>query len=59
MRGKDVARIPLKKQGLAVRGALGDLNTNLQTQREIIGKVAVTAAEFEKKVTLKRTECKR
>ncbi|KAJ0182593.1 hypothetical protein K1T71_001962 [Dendrolimus kikuchii] len=58
MKEKDVGRVPIKKQGLAVRGALGDLNTNLQAQREIVGKVAVTAAEFEKKVTLKRGDCK-
>ncbi|XP_047526984.1 G2/mitotic-specific cyclin-B [Vanessa atalanta] len=44
--------IPTKRQGLAVRGALGELNTNVQVQRDVnVGKVAVAAAEFEKKAT--------
>ena len=51
--------IPTKKQGLTVRGALGDINTNVQQQREFGGKVAVAAAEFEKKATLSRAAVKR
>lgn len=51
--------IPAKKQGLTVRGALGDINTNVQTHREIGGKVAVAAAEFEKKATLNRAVLRR
>lgn len=51
--------IPTKKQGLAVRGALGDINTNVPTQREIVGKVAVATAEFEKKATLNRAAVRR
>ncbi|CAB3240520.1 unnamed protein product [Arctia plantaginis] len=54
IKGKSNVSIPTKKQGLAVRGALGDINTNVQTQREIVGKVAVAAAEFEKKASLNR-----
>ncbi|CAH2102642.1 unnamed protein product [Euphydryas editha] len=47
--------IPTKRQGVTVRGALGELNTNVQTQREVnVGKVAVAAAEFEKKATINR-----
>lgn len=47
--------IPTKRQGLTVRGALGELNTNVQAQREVnVGKVAVAAAEFEKKATINR-----
>ncbi|KAH9638012.1 hypothetical protein HF086_014873 [Spodoptera exigua] len=54
LKGKTNVAIPVKKQGLTVRGALGDINTNVQTHREIGGKVAVAAAEFEKKATLNR-----
>ncbi|KAJ2947800.1 hypothetical protein O0L34_g9583 [Tuta absoluta] len=47
--------LPVKRQGLGVRGALGDVNTNVQAQRDVnVGKVAVAAAEFEKKATLNR-----
>lgn len=47
--------IPTKRQGLSARGALGELNSNLQPQREVnTGKVAVAAAEFEKKATVNR-----
>ncbi|KAL4702998.1 hypothetical protein ACJJTC_008776 [Scirpophaga incertulas] len=49
-KGKSTATLPAKKQGLSIRGALGELNSNVQAQREInIGKVAVATAEFEKK----------
>ncbi|KAJ8736434.1 hypothetical protein PYW08_007090 [Mythimna loreyi] len=48
----------VKKQGLTVRGALGDINPNAQPQRAIGGKVAVAAAEFEKKATLNRAVVK-
>uniref|UniRef100_A0A2A4J1S4 Uncharacterized protein n=1 Tax=Heliothis virescens TaxID=7102 RepID=A0A2A4J1S4_HELVI len=58
IKGKANVAIPTKKQGLTVRGALGDINTNVQTQREIGGKVAVAAAEFEKKATLNRAVVK-
>lgn len=52
--------IPVKRQGLAVRGALGDVNTNVQAQRDVnIGKVAVAAAEYEKKATLSRAAIRR
>lgn len=45
--------MPAKKQGLGVRGALGDINTNVQ--REVnVGKVASATAEFEKKATLNK-----
>lgn len=54
LKGKANVAIPTKKQGLAVRGVLGDIKTNVITQREIVGKVAVAAAEFEKKATLNR-----
>ncbi|XP_075971539.1 cyclin B [Anticarsia gemmatalis] len=54
IKGKTNVAVPSKKQGLAVRGALGDINTNVPTQRELIGKVAVAAAEFEKKNTINR-----
>lgn len=48
--------LPAKKQGPTLRGALGDLNANVQAQREvnISGKVSVTTAEFEKKAGLCR-----
>lgn len=47
--------IPAKRQGLTVRGALGELNTNVQAHREVnVGKVAVAAAEFEKKAPVNR-----
>ncbi|XP_053610622.1 G2/mitotic-specific cyclin-B [Plodia interpunctella] len=47
--------LPAKRQGLTMRGALGDLNSNVQAQREnFVGKVAVATAEFEKKATLNR-----
>lgn len=47
--------IPTKRQGLTVRGALGELNSNVQPQRELnTGKVAVAAAEFEKKASSNR-----
>ncbi|CAH0724778.1 unnamed protein product, partial [Brenthis ino] len=47
--------IPTKRQGLSARGALGELNSNLQPQREVhAGKVADAAAEFEKKATVNR-----
>lgn len=52
--------VPVKRQGLAVRGALGDVNTNVQAQRDVnIGKVAVAAAEYEKKATLSRAAIRR
>lgn len=54
VRGKGNGAVPTKRLGLTVRGALGDLNTNVQVQREALGKVAVTTAEFEKKATLNR-----
>lgn len=44
--------VPTKRQGLTVRGALGEINANVQINREVIGKVAVAAAEFEKKVSV-------
>ncbi|XP_041975405.1 G2/mitotic-specific cyclin-B2 isoform X2 [Aricia agestis] len=52
---KKVVVVPSKRQGLTVRGALGELNTNIQLNREVnIGKVAVTAAEYEKKASINR-----
>lgn len=51
--------MPVKRQDLAVRGALGDLNTNVQVQRELVGKVAVAAAEFEKKASQNRGALRR
>ncbi|KAI8438370.1 hypothetical protein MSG28_010924 [Choristoneura fumiferana] len=52
LRGKTNVVLPSKRQGLSARGALGDLNTNAQTQRDIaVGKVAVVTAEYEKKTT--------
>lgn len=59
IKGKANVAVPTKKQGLAVRGALGDINTNVQTHREIVGKVAVAAAEFEKKASLNRASVRR
>ncbi|XP_013191183.2 G2/mitotic-specific cyclin-B [Amyelois transitella] len=54
IKGKGGIALPNKRQGLAMRGALGDLS-NYQAQREnIIGKVAEATAEFEKKATLNR-----
>ncbi|XP_049877231.1 G2/mitotic-specific cyclin-B [Pectinophora gossypiella] len=51
----NVGLVPVKRQGLGVRGALGDVNTNVQIQRDAnVGKVAVAAAEFEKKATQSR-----
>lgn len=58
IKGKVNSVLPARRQGLSARGALGDLNTNVQVQREIVGKVAVAAAEFEKKATLNRTAVK-
>ncbi|XP_063395048.1 G2/mitotic-specific cyclin-B1 [Cydia fagiglandana] len=58
-KGKSNAILPIKRQGLSARGALGDLNTNAQAQRDIaIGKVAVATAEYEKKATLNRATIK-
>lgn len=58
-KGKSNAILPIKRQGLTARGALGDLNTNAQAQRDIaIGKVAVATAEYEKKATLNRATIK-
>lgn len=58
-KGKGNAILPIKRQGLSARGALGDLNTNAQVQRDItIGKVAVATAEYEKKATLNRATVK-
>lgn len=55
VKGKGNLALPAKKQGLGTRGALGDINTNVQIHREVnIGKVACTTAEFEKKATLNR-----
>ncbi|CAG9796679.1 unnamed protein product [Diatraea saccharalis] len=55
IKGKGSLAVPSKRQGLTVRGALGDLNSNVQAQRDInVGKVAVAAAEYEKKATLNR-----
>ncbi|XP_072944524.1 G2/mitotic-specific cyclin-B [Epargyreus clarus] len=54
-KGKINLLLPSKRQGLTVRGALGELNTNVQAPRDInIGKVAVATAEFEKKATVTR-----
>lgn len=60
MKGKVTAGLPSKRLGLSIRGALGELNSNVQAQREnIIGKVAVAAAEYEKKATLSRNTSRR
>ncbi|XP_047985012.1 G2/mitotic-specific cyclin-B2 [Leguminivora glycinivorella] len=59
LKGKSNAILPVKRPGLTARGALGDLNTNAQAQRDIaIGKVAVATAEYEKKATLNRATVK-
>ncbi|XP_026755615.2 G2/mitotic-specific cyclin-B1-like [Galleria mellonella] len=50
IKGKATMALPSKRQGLNVRGALGELNSNLQTRKETkIGKVA---AESHKKNAL-------
>ncbi|CAH0405447.1 unnamed protein product [Chilo suppressalis] len=55
IKGKGTTALPTKRQGLGIRGALGDLNSNVQAQRDAnVGKVAVAAAEYEKKATLNR-----
>lgn len=60
IKGKTGMALPVKRQGLTVRGALGDLNSNVQAQRDIhVGKVAVAAAEFEKKASLNRANLRR
>ncbi|OWR48917.1 cyclin B protein [Danaus plexippus plexippus] len=47
--------IPNKRQGLSARGALGDINTNVEIQRGInIGKVTGAAADCDKKPIIKR-----
>ncbi|CAH2050274.1 unnamed protein product, partial [Iphiclides podalirius] len=49
-KGKINLAIPTKRQGLTVRGALDELNTNVQAQRDVnVGKIAVGAADLEKK----------
>lgn len=59
IKGKMGMALPVKRQG-SVRGALGDLNSNVQAQREIhVGKVAVATAEFEKKASLNRGNLRR
>ncbi|KAJ8735480.1 hypothetical protein PYW07_007100 [Mythimna separata] len=55
---KAKANVFKNDQGLTVRGALGDINSNVQQQRVIGGKVAVAAAEFEKKAILNRATVK-
>lgn len=60
IKGKSGMALPAKRQGLTMRGALGDLNSNVQAQRDVnVGKVAVAAAEFEKKASLSRASAKR
>ncbi|CAG9581306.1 unnamed protein product [Danaus chrysippus] len=47
--------IPNKRQSLTARGALGDINTNVEIQRGInVGKVTGAAAECDKKPIVKR-----
>ncbi|CAK1601915.1 unnamed protein product [Parnassius mnemosyne] len=49
-KGKINLALPTKRQGLSVRGALDELNTNVQAQRDVnVGKTAAAAAEIEKK----------
>ncbi|KAG6455242.1 G2/mitotic-specific cyclin-B isoform X2 [Manduca sexta] len=56
IKGKGNVNLPTKRQGLTVRGALGDLtNANALAQREVVGKVAVAAAEYEKKTSQSRS----
>ncbi|XP_011556113.3 G2/mitotic-specific cyclin-B [Plutella xylostella] len=58
-KGKSNLALPVKKQGLSVRGALGEVNSNVQAQRDVaVGKVAYATAEFEKKATLTRAAAK-
>lgn len=60
LKGKSGMALPAKRQGLTMRGALGDLNSNVQAQRDIhVGKVAVATAEYEKKASLSRANNKR
>lgn len=55
LKGKSNLALPAKNQGLGVRGALGDINTNTQIQRNFdLGQVACATAEFEKKAALSR-----
>ncbi|KAL0851269.1 hypothetical protein ABMA28_007104 [Loxostege sticticalis] len=59
LKGKSGMALPAKRQGLTMRGALGDLNSNVQAQRDIhVGKVAVATAEYEKKASLSRANNK-
>lgn len=54
-KGKSNIALPTKRVGLTVRGALGEVNSNVLIQREITAnKVAIATAEFEKKATLNR-----
>ncbi|XP_032529208.2 G2/mitotic-specific cyclin-B2-like [Danaus plexippus] len=47
--------IPSKRQGLSVRGALGEINTNVEIHREVnVGKGTNASAELEKKLMVKR-----
>ncbi|CAG4979133.1 unnamed protein product [Parnassius apollo] len=49
-KGKINLALPTKRQGLSVRSALDELNTNVQSQRDVnVGKTAAAAAENEKK----------
>lgn len=51
-KGKINVALPTKRQGLTVRGALDELNTNVQAQRDLnVGKLAAPtgAVEIEKK----------
>ncbi|XP_028156235.1 G2/mitotic-specific cyclin-B [Ostrinia nubilalis] len=59
VKGKSGMALPAKRQGLTMRGALGDINSNVQAQRDIhVGKVAVATAEYEKKTSLCRGNAK-
>ncbi|KAM3967543.1 cyclin B [Aphomia sociella] len=54
-KGKANMALPSKRHEMGVRGVLGELDNNIQAQRENnTGKVAVAAAEFEKKAIINR-----
>ncbi|XP_059048639.1 G2/mitotic-specific cyclin-B2 [Achroia grisella] len=54
-KGKVAMALPSRRQDVGGRGVLGELDHNIQAQRENNkGKVAVTAAEFEKKAVVNR-----
>ncbi|XP_068626558.1 G2/mitotic-specific cyclin-B [Battus philenor] len=51
-KGKINLGLPIKRQGLTVRGALDELNTNVQAQRDAnVSKKAIAAAEIDKKAS--------